>query len=72
MAQTVLCARKQIFGCQRKLLFGVLRAASDFDSIFRGIQRGSQRGSVWACFPAGPLERPFEEGIQGGFEGRGP
>jgi hypothetical protein len=22
---------------------------------------------MWACFPAGPLERPFEEGIQGGI-----
>jgi hypothetical protein len=21
---------------------------------------------MWACFPAGPLERQFEEGIQGG------
>jgi hypothetical protein len=46
------------------------KTAFKFDSI-RGI-RDSRERSVWARFPAGPLERLFEEGIQGGFEGRGP
>jgi hypothetical protein len=27
---------------------------------------------MWAYLPVGPLERQFEEGIQGGFVGRGP
>jgi len=49
------------------------KASFEFDSIRKGIlPRGSRKGSVWARFPAGPLERLFEEGIQGGFEGRGP
>jgi hypothetical protein len=50
-----------------------MKAALDFDSIWTGTLEGSSREeSVWACFPAGPLERLFEEGIQGGLEGRGP
>jgi len=43
-----------------------VKAAFEFDSICREIHWGV------ACFPAGPLERLFEEGIQGGFKGRGP
>jgi hypothetical protein len=53
-----------------------MKATSDFDSrawvkLLGGDEMGMKE-SMWACFPAGPLERQFEEGIQGGIERRGP
>jgi hypothetical protein len=46
-----------------------MMTASDFDSraCYEASMRMALKKSKWACFPAGPLERQFEEGVQGGI-----